>query len=96
MNIERTTPDSNFRESLFNFYMGRQSAVENFKRFNKLVGGTGVILGAFVGDPVGWGLTLAAGTVTIINEVQMSKQIDSNSNEHQRVIRDVYEYKKNK
>lgn len=96
MSTEYPTLDTKFRKSLFNFYMGRQDAVENFRGFNRIIGGTGVVLSAIAGGPIGWGLAAVAGTATIINEVRMSKQITKNHNEHQGVIREVYGYKKDK
>lgn len=96
MRNERSTPDTKFRKILFNFYMSRQDAVENFKDFNRLMGGTGVVLSAIVGGPIGWSLAAVAGTAAIINEVRMTKQHDKNHDEHQKIIMEVYDYKKDK
>lgn len=94
MTAENPTPDQKFRKSLFNFYMDKQSRAMNFKTFNTLVGGTAFALSVAAGGPIGLGLAVVAGTAATVNEVRMRKKISKDAEEHQRVMLDVYDYKK--
>lgn len=106
MTIEKLTsdktPDSDFRDKLFELYMDRQNSIESFKNLSRtlmvlaIAGGLAVAGGHAEGGLMGGGMITASVIADLINEIRLAKLQDKISDEHQDLIKAVYDYKDRK
>lgn len=83
--------NNSFRKPLFNFYIDRYESVENFRKFNVVLGATATVLGVIAGGPIGIGMGVAAVASAVTNETRLKKLNDKVVNDYQGVIRSVYD-----